>query len=95
MAAEKILDVRVIAPKDKHPTIFQTFDSLKVGESFLLVNDHEPRPLFYQFNAERPEQFTWEYIEAGPDTWRVKIAKQKDASQDEDEEGGCCGCCGG
>ncbi|HEX6574673.1 MAG TPA: DUF2249 domain-containing protein, partial [Gemmatimonadaceae bacterium] len=55
------LDVRPITPREKHPTIFRTFDGLSSGESMLLVNDHDPRPLRYQFEAERPNIFRWEY----------------------------------
>lgn len=67
------LDVRVIAPRERHPKIFDLFDSLNPGESFELINDHAPAPLYYQFLHERPGQFTWEYLEEGPETWRVRI----------------------
>ena len=46
---DKILDVREMAPKERHPMIFDTFNALKPAESFILINDHEPRPLLYQF----------------------------------------------
>jgi uncharacterized protein (DUF2249 family) len=39
------------------------------------VNDHDPKPLFYQFSAERAGEFTWDYIESGPMVWRVRIGK--------------------
>lgn len=68
------LDVRPIPPRDKHPTIFGTFDALQPGESFVLINDHDPFPLRYQFHAERPGRFAWEYLEAGPQVWRVRIS---------------------
>ena len=48
------LDVRVIPPREKHPTIFRTFDTLASGQSLVLLNDHDPRPLRYQLLAERP-----------------------------------------
>ena len=70
------LDVRVIPPREKHPTIFQTFDALQPGESFVLVNDHDPFPLRYQFEAERAGSFAWDYLEQGPQVWRVQIAKR-------------------
>lgn len=70
------LDVRVIPPREKHPTIFQTFEMLSPGESFILVNDHDPFPLRYQFEAERSGQFGWEYLEEGPSVWRVEITRK-------------------
>lgn len=71
----QVIDVRRIAPRDRHPLIFATFDGLAAGASFVLVNDHDPRPLNYQFQFERAGQFTWEYLEEGPEVWRVRIGK--------------------
>jgi uncharacterized protein (DUF2249 family) len=62
-------------PQIKHKVIFETFDALQSGEAMLLINDHDPKPLFFQFGIERPNQFTWEYIEQGPVTFRVKIGR--------------------
>lgn len=72
----KTVDVREIPPRNRHPLIFQTFDALDEGEAFELVNDHDPKPLYYQFLHERPEQFTWDYLEEGPTTWRVAIGRE-------------------
>ena len=69
------LDVRTIAPRDRHPMIFNQFDSLQPGESFELVNDHAPTPLYYQFLHERTDLFAWDYLEEGPETWRVRITR--------------------
>ena len=70
-----VLDVREMAPRVRHPKIFDTFDRLAPGEAFILVNDHDPKPLFYQFQAERAGAFRWQYLEEGPETWRVEIAR--------------------
>lgn len=70
------VDVREIMPRERHPLIFRTFDALQSGESFLLVNDHDPKPLYYQFAIEREGQFDWEYLEQGPEVWQVRICKQ-------------------
>jgi uncharacterized protein (DUF2249 family) len=71
----KIIDVRTIQPRERHALIFQTFEALQPNEAFTLVNDHEPRPLYYQFKFEREGQFTWDYVEEGPEVWRVNIGK--------------------
>lgn len=73
--AQTIVDVRQIPPPQRHPLIFQTFESLAPGQSFILVNDHDPKPLYYQFAFEREGEFTWEYLEQGPQVWRVRIGK--------------------
>ena len=72
----KSLDVRTISPRDRHPLIFRTFDALEEGHAFELINDHDPKPLYYQFLHERPDQFIWSYLEQGPDIWRVSIQRQ-------------------
>jgi uncharacterized protein (DUF2249 family) len=69
------IDVRTILPRERHPLIFGSFDALVPGESLLLVNDHDPKPLLYQFQAESRSEFTWDYLENGPEVWKVKIGK--------------------
>ncbi|MFC7212705.1 DUF2249 domain-containing protein [Saliphagus sp. GCM10025308] len=49
------LDVRSIPPVDRHPTIHDAFDELEAGETLTIINDHEPKPLFYEFQAEVDE----------------------------------------
>ncbi|HEY8487383.1 MAG TPA: DUF2249 domain-containing protein [Limnochordales bacterium] len=70
-----VLDVRPLPPARRHPLIFQAFDALGPGQWLELVNDHDPRPLYYQFAAERAGTFTWEYLEQGPHVWRVRIGR--------------------
>lgn len=74
------IDVRDIAPRERHPLIFGTFDTLAPGEALLLVNDHDPKPLFYQFQAESPGEFTWDYLENGPEVWQVRIGRAENAA---------------
>ena len=77
------IDVRTIAPRDRHPLIFSTFGSLATGQAMELVNDHDPKPLYYQLLGERGNIFTWEYQEQGPEWWIVKIAKKIDGENEE------------
>lgn len=79
MQQDDILDIRPLPPAQRHPLIFERFEALAPGESFVLVNDHDPKPLYYQFAAERAGQFSWEYLEQGPEAWRVRIGRQDDA----------------
>ena len=80
---ENILNVSIIEPKLKHPTIFVRCDELVAGESLTIHNDHDPKPLYYQLLGERGNIFTWEYLEEGPDLWRVKISKKLSGEDDE------------
>lgn len=72
-----VLNVTLLEPRLKHPTIFQKFDALNAGNSFIIHNDHDPKPLYYQLLAERGNTFKWDYLEEGPETWKVKIGKLK------------------
>ena len=76
---ENTLDVTVLEPKQKHPTIFVRFDELNPGEALTIHNDHDPKPLYYQLLGERGNIFNWEYLEEGPEWWKVRITKKKDA----------------
>ena len=49
--------------------------NLAGGEAFLIVNDHDPKPLFYQFSAEYPGTFEWVYQQQGPEVWQVRVSK--------------------
>lgn len=69
------LDVTKIEPKFKHPTVFKYFDALQPGEEFIIENDHDPKPLYYELLAERGNIFTWEYLQKGPEWFHVRIAK--------------------
>ncbi|KAA3644204.1 MAG: DUF2249 domain-containing protein [Chloroflexi bacterium] len=76
MDQDTVLDIRETPPAKRHPLIFEKFDGLEVGDAFVLVNDHDPKPLYYQFEAERKNMFTWEYLEEGPSAWRVQIGRK-------------------
>lgn len=72
----EVLNVTLLEPKLKHPTIFARFDRLKPGEGFILHNDHDPKPLYYQLMGERGDIFSWEYLEEGPEFWIVRISRK-------------------
>ncbi len=75
MTVRTTVDVRNTPPPQRHPLIFQTYHSLQPGEAFLLVNDHDPKPLYYQFKFEHADEFTWEYLQQGPEVWQVRVGK--------------------
>ena len=74
------LDVRELPPARRHALIFDTYSALPPDGAFVLVNDHDPKPLYYQFQAERPGEVRWEYLEQGPQVWRVRIGRQARAA---------------
>ena len=74
------IDVRNLMPAQRHAKIFNLLDAMKPGTCLILVNDHDPKPLYYQLEAEYPKQFSWDYLESGPSVWRVEIRKAKQAA---------------
>lgn len=72
---DKVMDVRPIPCSIKHGLIIRNWLQLAVGDHFILLNDHDPVPLFYQFSAQWPGTFTWEHLVKGPTEYRVKITK--------------------
>ena len=71
----RTIDLRHTPRERRHSTIFYAFDRLSVGESFLLVNDHDPQPLRAQMEQLRPSELTWEYEVRGPNEFRIKISR--------------------
>lgn len=63
------------SPRERHPQIFAAFEALQPGAAFERLNDHDPKPLRYQFEAEHTGQFAWDDMEQGPDVWRVHIGR--------------------
>ena len=57
-------------------TVINAFDSLPVGEKMVLINDTDPTHVFNQLEEKRMGKFEWEYIEEGPDVWKVSLAKK-------------------
>jgi uncharacterized protein (DUF2249 family) len=75
MAADQILDVRTMPHGQRHTTIFETYHALAPGGGFVIVNDHDPKPLYYQFDAQFAGKFSWDYLEQGPEVWRVRVGR--------------------
>jgi uncharacterized protein (DUF2249 family) len=69
------LDLREVPRPERHPLVFASLDALTVGESFVLINDHDPVPLSRQIEDRRPGQVTWEYERREPGMFRIRITR--------------------
>ena len=69
------LDVRSLPHSGRHEIILARLDQLVPGDTFVILNDHDPKPLRYQTEALWPGRFAWNYLEAGPLQWRVEIIR--------------------
>ena len=72
---ERVVDVREISPSVRHEVITQLFRNLTPGAGLVIVNDHDPKRLRFDFQARFGDVFTWTYLEEGPDLWRVRIGR--------------------
>lgn len=69
------LDLRLMPPFERHEKIFEMWGALQSGETLRITNDHDPKPLYYQFEAEYKGQFEWDYEQRGPVDWIVRIKR--------------------
>jgi uncharacterized protein (DUF2249 family) len=71
------LDVRRVPKSQRHPMIFARFDALAAGESFVLVNSHDPIHLREEFARDRPGAYDWRYLESNQADrlWRIRIIR--------------------
>lgn len=71
------LDVREIPPVDRHSKIHTTFDSMDPGETLTIVNDHDPKPLYYEMAAETPDfnEDGYEVEQEKPDKFVAEFPK--------------------
>jgi len=79
------IDVRDLKPQRRHEALLEIFDGLAAGEGFVLVNDHDPKPLYYELKSMHGDVIEWEYASQGGSEWRVGIVKTGD-SQSTDED---------
>lgn len=71
------IDVTKIVPNKKHPAIFEAFDAISAGDSVIIYNDHDPKPVYYQLIGTRGHCFTWSYLSNGPEVWEVEVRKDE------------------
>jgi uncharacterized protein (DUF2249 family) len=74
-ATPAAIDLRTIAPRERHALVFGRFGDLQLRQSMQLVNDHDPQPLRLQFADRALGQFEWTPLESGPSVWRVQITR--------------------
>lgn len=85
MAQEgKTLDLRPLPPRERHEKIFALWEHLEPGESLRIINDHNPKPLYYVFTNEHPGEFEWTWEEQGPQDWVFRIKKVAPAEKEKE-----------
>lgn len=70
------LDARTIPHAVRHASIFGALDGVLPGKGLILVAPHDPLPLLEQLEAREPGVFEVDYLERGPQAWRLAIVRQ-------------------
>ncbi|HEX7049518.1 MAG TPA: DUF2249 domain-containing protein [Longimicrobiales bacterium] len=71
------LDVRPVLPKDRYDRIMGAYEALPPGGTLHLTVDHDPTCMYYTLKATQgDEAFRFEYVERGPEVWRVRVEKR-------------------
>jgi uncharacterized protein (DUF2249 family)/hemerythrin-like domain-containing protein len=63
-------------PEPNYDDALRDFDALQPGQTFILTSAHDPKPLLHRLQAERPRQFDWSVLEAGPTEYRVEVGRR-------------------
>lgn len=74
-AGPMLVDLRPMIPPKRHATVFGALETLKPGESFVLINDHAPVPLLRRMAEIWPDRFDHTYLCDGPEVWQVAITR--------------------
>jgi len=53
LGPDRVMDVRPIPCSVKHGLIIRTWLEMSVGDHFILLNDHDPVPLYYSTTSLR------------------------------------------
>jgi len=74
----EFLDVRAVEPKHRFVLIMDAYEALAANQTLELTVDHDPKCMYYTLKATRGDDaFSFEYLEEGPETWRVQVRKSE------------------
>ncbi|MFG3494851.1 DUF2249 domain-containing protein [Streptomyces sp. NPDC047928] len=68
------LDVREVPHSLRHATVFGAIAAVPSGRAMVLVAPHDPLPLLAQIEDRHPGVFAVEYLQRGPEAWRLLLA---------------------
>ncbi|WP_062133303.1 DUF2249 domain-containing protein [Demequina aestuarii] len=69
------IDVRAIPREHRHARVIGQVTSLVPGEAMVIAAPHAPERLLAEIDAEVPGDFSFEYLQRGPEVWRVSISR--------------------
>lgn len=69
------IDVQTIPHAVRHAALFGALDGLQPGFAVILSATHDPVPLTTQLAERSPGQFEVEYLDRGPERWRLHVRR--------------------
>lgn len=75
MTQSEALDLYHVPRSQLFPLVFERFDALDLGESFVMTTDHNPVLLERELDNTRLGQSAWEHLDRGPDKYRIRIRR--------------------
>lgn len=73
---DPVLDARTIPHAIRHGAVLGAWTAVRPGEAMVLVAPHDPVPLLAKMSHRDPEAIDVQYLERGPQAWRVRVARK-------------------
>lgn len=70
-----VLDARTVPHAIRHATVLGALDSIRPGAGMILLAPHDPKPLLAQVERRYPGVFRVEYLQRGPEDWRLAFVR--------------------
>lgn len=75
-SAEPLLDVREVPHSVRHSVIFGALEAVRPGSTLVLLAPHDPVPLLAQLEQRQTGAFAVDYLERGPEDWRLRLTRR-------------------
>ncbi len=75
-AEAPVLVVKSLPKPLRHGAVIGAFESLAPGATMIVVEPHDPTPLLDQIRDRFPGGVDMEYVERGPQEWRVRLIRR-------------------
>lgn len=69
------IDVRTLPHGSRHAHVISQVSALVPGEAVVVAAPHDPLRLLSEIQTEVHGAFSFDYLAAGPDLWRVAITR--------------------
>ena len=73
------LDVQTIPHAIRHAAIFGAIEGLRPGAALVISATHDPVPLLLQLRDRYADAYRAEYLQEGPERWRILIREARAA----------------